>query len=76
MAWKEWGREMAKVKELREKTTEQLEFELGDRKTALFKLRCRGSSEKTDNASMAKDLRRDIARLLTILKTRQDGAKA
>lgn len=57
---------MAKSRELRELSDEQLSFALKEVQESLFKLRFQSSSEKLDNPSNLRKLRRDIARIKTI----------
>jgi large subunit ribosomal protein L29 len=62
---------MKKAKELREMSTEQLEFNLKEATDALFQLRFQASTEKIDAPSNMRKSRRHIARLRTILRERQ-----
>lgn len=57
---------MGKAHELRELSDEQLEFSLKETQESLFKLRFQASSEKLDNPSNLRKLRREIARIKTI----------
>lgn len=57
---------MAKTQELRELSDEQLKFALNETQESLFKLRFQSSSEKLDNPSNLRKLRRQIARIKTI----------
>lgn len=61
---------MAKASELRELSSEQLEFTLKEKQESLFKLRFQSSSEKLDSPSNLRKLRRDIARIKTIAHER------
>ena len=69
---------MPKAKEVREMSDEQLGFELTETEKKLFKLRCQATTEKLDTPSILRKLRRDIARIATVLgeKSRASGAKA
>jgi len=51
---------------LRELSDEQLSFSLKEAQESLFKLRFQSSSEKLDNPSNLRKLRRQIARIKTI----------
>jgi large subunit ribosomal protein L29 len=62
---------MAKAKELREMSSDQLEFSLRESRENLFKLKFRASTEKLDAPSSLRKARREIARLQTILRERQ-----
>ncbi|MEZ6056404.1 MAG: 50S ribosomal protein L29 [Planctomycetaceae bacterium] len=65
---------MSKAKELREMSTEQLTVELSVTQGDLFKLRFQASTEKLDAPSNLKRLRRQVARIKTILTERQKQA--
>ncbi len=61
---------MAKAKDLRELSDEQLEFTLKGTQESLFKLRFQSSSEKLDSPSNLRKLRREIARIKTLAHER------
>lgn len=65
---------MANAKELREMSVDQLGFTLTETKQKLFKLRFQSSTEKLDAPSMIRKNRREIARILTILRQREIAA--
>lgn len=52
---------------LREFTTEQLEAKLAELREERFKLRVRSATESIENPMQFRTLRRDTARILTIL---------
>lgn len=62
---------MSKPAELREKSTEQLEFSLRETQEQLFRLRFQAATEKLDAPSNLRKFRRKIARIKTILQQRQ-----
>jgi large subunit ribosomal protein L29 len=62
------------AKEIREKQTSAIEQELGELRRRLFDLRNQAATEKVEDTSQFRKLRRDIARLKTILLQRQTGA--
>jgi large subunit ribosomal protein L29 len=62
---------MSKPAELREKSSEQLEFMIREAQEELFQLRFKSATEKLDTPSKLKKLRREIARLKTILRQRE-----
>lgn len=66
---------MAKAKELREMSADQLEFSLREAQEGLFHLRIQASTEKLDAPSNLKKLRREIARLKTLLHERESAAE-
>lgn len=62
---------MTKAKELREKSSEQLEFSIQEAREQLFRLRFQSATEKLERPSQLKQLRREVARIKTILQQRQ-----
>ncbi len=60
--------------DLRELTVEQLEAKLGELKEERFKLRFRSATESIENPMQFRSLRRDIARIMTILGEKRRGA--
>ena len=60
-----------KTKEIREKNEEALLHELRDRQKHLFDLRSQAVTEKLEDPSQLLKVRRDIARMKTILRQRQ-----
>lgn len=64
-----------KIRELREKTDEELLDEIEDLKEALFKLRLQKSSGQLENENVLKATRHDIARCRTLLRERQLAAE-
>ena len=61
------------LKELREKQDSELEFDIRKSERELFDLRFKSSSEGLANPSRISRLRRDIARMRTLLRERQLG---
>lgn len=61
---------MSKPSELREKNTEQLEFLIREAQEQLFQLRFQSATEKLDRPSRLRQLRREIARIKTIIHQR------
>lgn len=62
---------MAKAKDLREQTTQQLELLLSETQTNLFRLRVQSEAERLESPSEIVRSRRDIARIKTILRLRE-----
>ncbi len=56
-----------KVKEIRELSTEQLEKKLSELKRELFNLRFQHAINQLDNPHKITDVKRDIARVMTVL---------
>ena len=65
---------MSKAKELREMTTEQLQFALREAQAEWFGLRVKSTTDKVDVPSAIRKTRREIARLQTILRQRELAA--
>lgn len=60
-----------KAQEIRELTTEELESKLKELKTELFNLRFSHATNQLTNPMAINNTKKDIARVLTILKERQ-----
>lgn len=56
-----------KANELRSKTVEELKTELLDLKKEQFNLRFQGASGQLENTARVRQIRRDIARIKTVL---------
>lgn len=67
---------MAKAKEFREMSDDQLTFSLKECQENLFKLRIQASTEKLDAPSNLKKLRREIARIQTVQRERAAASKS
>lgn len=59
------------LEELRSKTTEELNIELVNAKKELFNLRFQNATNQLDNTARIKDVRRNIARIQTIITQTQ-----
>lgn len=62
-----------KASELREMTEDELLKKLDDAKDELFKLRFQAATRQLDNPMRLKEVRRDIARIKTVLRERELG---
>lgn len=60
---------------LREKTREELEKELAELKAELFKLRFQHATNQLDNPMKLKEVKKDIARVKTIIREMELGIK-
>ncbi len=60
-----------KAKELRQLSSEELESKYEELMEQLFKLRIQKSIGQLDNPAKIKQVRKDIARILTILRERE-----
>ncbi|HIV68677.1 MAG TPA: 50S ribosomal protein L29 [Candidatus Butyricicoccus stercorigallinarum] len=65
-----------KAKEIRELSAEELEVKLVELKKDLFNLRLQHATNQLDNPTRISDVKRDIARVNTILRERQLAEKA
>ena len=63
-------------KELREKEDAELEFDLKTLQKELFDLRFKASAEALSNPSRISAIRRDVARIRTLLRQRESGEAA
>ena len=64
---------MMKINKIREMSSPELEKELGELKSELFKLRFSLATNGLDNPMKIKEVKKDIARVNTILKQRELG---
>ena len=62
---------MMTVKEIREKSPEQLRNDLNERQKHLFDLRSQAVTEKLEDPSQLRKTRKDIARILTVMRQRE-----
>ena len=65
-----------KAKEIRELSVEELEVKLTDLKKDLFNLRLQNATNQLDNPTRFAEVKRDIARVNTILREHQLTEKA
>ena len=62
-----------KAKEIREMSVAELEAKLKDLKAELFNLRFQHATKQLDNPLVIASVKKDIARVLTILREKQAG---
>lgn len=62
---------MMKINKIKEMSSSDLEKELGELKTELFKLRFSSKTNGLDNPMKIREVRRDIARVKTELRQRE-----
>ena len=60
-----------KIKKINEMSSPELEKELGELKTELFKLRFGLATNGLDNPMKIKETKKDIARIKTVLRQRE-----
>ena len=65
-----------KASALREKTTEELLKDQEDLQTQLFKLRFQQSTGQAENPHRIRGVRRDLARVMTVLNEKRRNAGA
>jgi large subunit ribosomal protein L29 len=66
---------MTKTADIRDLSDEQIRDQLEEKKEELFRLRFRGATQQLENPSLIKALRRDVARMRTILREREGATK-
>lgn len=64
-----------KARDLREMTDEELQVQLKQRRDSLMTFRMQTATGVVDNVRAARNARRDIARILTILREREMAVK-
>jgi large subunit ribosomal protein L29 len=62
---------MASASELRELSTEEVEQALEETKEELFNLRFQHATGQLENYRRLRQLRRDVARIMTVLRARE-----
>ena len=62
---------MAKVKEVRDFSDEELSVKLAEAKEELFNLRFQNVTGQLDNPHRLREVRKDIARVLTVMRQRE-----
>jgi len=67
---------MMKAKEIRELSVEQLNEKVLELKKDLFNLRLQHATNQLDNPIKIAEVKRDIARIKTVLRERELAAKA
>jgi ribosomal protein L16/ribosomal protein L29 len=67
---REQGRVAMKVKEIRDRSDDELRKQLGDLEEQLFKLRFQKSTGQIENPQKIREVRKDIARVLTVINQR------
>ena len=67
---------MMKASEIRELTAEELSAKLGELKKDLFNLRLQNATNQLENPTRIAEVKRDIARVNTILREHQLTEKA
>jgi large subunit ribosomal protein L29 len=60
-----------KAADIRDLTEEEIEVQIAQAREELFRLRFRSATQELENPALVKGLRRDIARMRTILRERE-----
>ncbi len=66
---------MMKASEIRELSADELTRKIGDLKKELFNLRLQLATNQLDNTNRIREVKRDIARVCTILREKQLAGK-
>ena len=66
---------MMKINKIREMSSPELENELGELKTELFKLKFSLATNGLDNPMKIKEVKKDIAKINTVLTERKIASK-
>jgi large subunit ribosomal protein L29 len=64
-----------KAADVRELSVEEIQNKMSEAQEELFRLRFRGATQQIENPALIKSLRRDIARMRTILRERETANK-
>ena len=67
---------MPKIEDLRAKSDDQLNADLGELKREAFNLRFQAATNQLERPARIKEVRRDIARIKTLQTQRTSAAKA
>jgi large subunit ribosomal protein L29 len=62
---------MTKPADIRDLTTDEIREQITQKQEELFRLRFRGATQQLENPALIKSLRRDVARMRTILRERE-----
>ncbi|MEI6845428.1 MAG: 50S ribosomal protein L29 [Candidatus Firestonebacteria bacterium] len=64
-----------KNKEIRDLTPEEIKVKLTDKKKELMEIKMKHAMRSLEKVNLIPQVRKDIAKMLTILKEKQKGAK-
>ena len=62
---------MTKPADIRDMTSDEIRDQINQKQEELFRLRFRGATQQLENPALIKNLRRDVARMRTILRERE-----
>jgi large subunit ribosomal protein L29 len=66
-----WVVKQMKANDIRDKSQDELQKELGELKSELFKLRFQHATNQLENPMKLKDVKKAIARIKTIIRERE-----
>jgi large subunit ribosomal protein L29 len=66
---------MTKSADIRDLSTDEIRDQITQKQEELFRLRFRGATQQLENPALIKNLRRDVARMRTILRERETAGK-
>ena len=64
-----------KAGDVRDMTTDEIKSKITEAQEELFRLRFRSATQQIENPALIKSLRRDVARMRTILRERETASK-
>lgn len=70
-----WMVKQMKLSDLRKKSKEELEIEVKELKSELFKLRFQHATNQLENPLKIKEVKRNIARVKTLIKEKELGIR-
>ena len=62
---------MTKAADIRDMSSDEIKEELTQKQEELFRLRFRSATQQLENPALIRSLRRDVARMRTILRERE-----
>jgi large subunit ribosomal protein L29 len=66
---------VTKAVDIRDMSTDDIKTRIAEAQEELFRLRFRGATQQLENPALIKSLRRDVARMRTILRERETATK-
>ena len=66
---------MTRPADIRDLSDEEIREQIAQKQEELFRLRFRGATQQLENPALIKSLRRDVARMRTILREREMAGK-
>ena len=66
---------MTKAADVRDMTTDEIRDQIAQKQEEIFRLRFRGATQQLENPALIRNLRRDVARMRTILREREMAGK-